>query len=122
MSGYLTSRLCAVALMIALLAKPCLGLIDDWQGRPDMPQLATLAASQQIDSESESCSRPCLSARLEDAQYVFNNSAAKKPAMPVSAVRLNNRLPEPKGRVSMLQPADPVDVRTRLAMLGRLLL
>ena len=119
----LTSRLCAVALVIALLAKPCLAFIESSPPGASMAsQLPGPAFTRQLDEAVKTCSRFCLSARLEEAQPVaFRVKPNLTPAPLVLHPRLHWRA-ESMITAQAAPSSAPDNVRTRLAMLSRLLL
>ena len=111
-----------MALMMALLVKPCLGLIADWTvDRADVP-VSHIVAATEAGETPVPCKRICLSGRVEEVHAIARPVKAMLAGSP--AVTLLHREPGqfiPASATPMPKGATP-DVRARLAMLSRLLL
>jgi hypothetical protein len=122
MSSILTSRIVAMALMMALLVKPCLGLISDWTaGRADVS--GTSAGTVAVAGKTpDPCKRICLNGRVEEAQGMARQVKVMLAGDPVVASGRGALTQIPPASVVPMVPAISDDVRTRLAVLSRLLL
>ena len=122
MSSILTSRIVAMALMMALLVKPCLGLISDWTaGRADVS--GTSAVTVAVAGKSpDPCKRICLNGPVEEAQGMSRQAKAMLAGNPVVSSGRGALTQVPPASVVPVIPASSDDVRTQLAVLSRLLL
>jgi hypothetical protein len=122
MSSIVTSRIVAMALMMVLLVKPCLGLISDWTaGRADVSGTSTVTVAV-ADKTPDPCNRICLNGRVEEAQGMARQVKAMLAGNPVVASGRGAVIQIPPASVVPVVPAMSDDVRTRLALLSRLLL
>ena len=116
------SRILALALMMALLVKPCLGLITDWTAdRAERPARSTIALDQAGEAPAP-CKRICLNGRVEEVHAIARPVKAMLAGGPASAELRSDfwqLAPEP---VAPTQRITASDVRTRLALLSRFLL
>ena len=118
----LTSRLLAMALMIALLAKPCLGLLANLPSSEPAPSLNRIAISTGLSQKDAPCNRVCLSARIEEVHASVMPAKAKLTGTP--SFTLAGSGPAFHLHLSGKPPSSLQvrNVRSRLAMLSRLLL
>lgn len=124
MSGRLTSRLLAVALMIALMAKPCLGLLLDHVGVAPANQPAYRHASTVAGEPVRACKPACLAGRLEDVHSVTLPVKFKLGGQPAIASVGGSpaQWQDTAGTAAAHVRSGDGSVRERLAMLSRLLL
>ena len=122
MAGILTSRVLAMALMMALLVKPCLGLIADWTvDRADVPASRIVAATEAGQAPAP-CKRICLSGRVEEVHAIARPVKVTLAGSPATALRHREPGQFIPASASPLPKAATPDVRERLALLSRLLL
>lgn len=118
----LTSRLLAMALMIALLAKPCLGLLANLPAGDTAPSQSPIGITAGLSQKDAPCNRVCLSGRIEEVHASVLPVKAKLAGTPASM--LASAGPDFQLHLSGKPPSgiEARNVRTRLAMLSRLLL
>jgi hypothetical protein len=118
----LTSRLLAMALMIALLAKPCLGLLADSLSGDHLLAGNRIGIATEASQKPVSCNRVCLNARIEEVHASVIPVKAKLAGPPASVVSGAAASFPPYLGYTPPREAEAGNVRTRLAMLSRLLL
>jgi hypothetical protein len=119
----LTSRMCAVALVIALLAKACLGLVQGPPANADSrPSAAGAAAVELLHLPGTPCAKLCLNVRLEDAETIPGRLKSSLPHAPFMIPLREHWQSTSLVKADQLVVSRTDDIRTRLAMLGRLLL
>ena len=118
----LTSRLLAMALMIALLAKPCLGLLANLSSSDTSPSQSGIGIVAGLSQKDMPCNRVCLSGRIEEVHASVLPVKAKLTGTP--APMLAGSGPDFQLHLAGKPPSgiEARNVRTRLAMLSRLLL
>ena len=118
----LTSRLLAMALMMALLVKPCLGLISDWNdGRAQASGSSTIAIVNAGETPPP-CKRMCISGRVEEVRAMARPVKAALAGNPVAIPARSQVVQFEAAPAMAVRHAASENVRTRLAMLSRLLL
>ncbi len=118
----LTSRLLAMALMIALLAKPCLGLLAGSPSGDDLLAHNRIAIAAGLGQQDVPCNRACLSARIEEVHASVIPVKAKLAGAPASDVSRAEAGFPPYLAYTPPHEGEAGNVRNRLAMLSRLLL
>jgi hypothetical protein len=118
----LTSRLLAMALMIALLAKPCLGLLANLPASDQGASQSQIGITAGLGQQDVPCNPLCLSARVEEVHASVMPVKAKLAG--VQAATLTASGPGFKLHLPGKPPSgmEIGSVRNRLAMLSRLLL
>jgi hypothetical protein len=119
------ARVFATVLMLALVLKPCFGLLtqDSFAAASiDLPRAAASAQLTGDDASSDTCKRKCLVSRHEEAVAVALLSLAKASGQPgllapqAIAWPISADVPKPVAATLHIEP------RKRLALLSRLLL
>ena len=118
----LTSRLLAMALLIALLAKPCLGLLAGMPSSDGLLADNRIAITAGLGQQDVPCNRVCLSARVEEVHASVMPLKAKLAGTPASGVSSAEAGFPPYLAYTPPRNVGGGDVRSRLAMLSRLLL
>jgi hypothetical protein len=119
------AKVFATVLMLALVLKPCFGLLTQESvaaASTDLPRAAVSAELTGDDSSSDSCKRKCLVSRHEEAVGVALLSLTKASGQPEllapQAIAWPIAAHVPKPVVAALD----IEPRKRLALLSRLLL
>ena len=122
MFGNLKLRLLAMALMMALLVKPCLGLVTDWTFAPaDAPVSITVALDQAGETPAP-CERICLNGRVEEFHAIAGPVKATLAGGPAAAAPRRSIVRVAQAPPAALREGARPDVRQRLALLSRFLL
>jgi hypothetical protein len=118
----LTSRLLAMALMMALLVKPCLGLISDWTDGRVQASGSSTAAIVNAGETPPPCKRRCISGWVEEVRAMARPVKAALAGNPVAIPARSQVVQFEAAPAMAVRHAASENVRTRLAMLSRLLL
>lgn len=119
------ARVFATVLMLALVLKPCFGLLtqDSFAAASiDLPRAAASVLLTGDDASSDTCQRKCLVSRHEEAVAVALLSLKKATGQPGLLAPQAVAWPISANMLKPVVAARHIEPRKRLALLGRLLL